>query len=349
MELDQLNKFFAGEITNNELIRLKSWLEKDPENRVIFDRGNELWQETSVHVKFNNCNTDASWMKISSRLGFVKNNFKSVAVLGKIKFRILIAAATLTCLVTIGGLSLWVSEILSFQQATTASTSTTVVTGKGEKASIYLADSTEIILNSSSTLRYDGKYNAEERVVKFSGEAFFNVKTNAEKPFIVQLEQMTIVATGTRFNVFSFSDENRMETTLEEGIIKVAIKGREPINLKTGQQVVYYRNTNEILVRDVHTETYTSWKENKLRFMDTPFEEVLRKVARRYNVKFIITDSELLDLKYTATFIDESVEDIMQLLKAVSPINYETYIRTTVTDNQYNNPKIVISKDKNIK
>ena len=104
--------------------------------------------------------------------------------------------------------------------------------------------------------------------------------------------------------------------------------------------------SEKILIRDVNTDTYTSWKENKLRFNDTPFEEVLRRIGRKYNVTFEITDRDLLNLKYTATFIDEPVDQVMQMLKTVSPITYKIYNRTSVNDKQYLKPKIVVGKRK---
>jgi transmembrane sensor len=339
-------KFFAGEISDSEMILLKSWLDQDPENRRIFNEENELWQATNVQTKLENYKTDTAWINISSRLGLGKNNFKSVTILRKNNFRILIAAATVACLVAIGGLSLWIAGKTSFQQMVAAST--IVTTNEGEKAHIFLADSTEIILNSESKLQYNGHYNIKDRTVKFTGEAFFDVSTNPEKPFVVQLDQMRISATGTRFNIFSFGNEDRVETTLEEGAITVSIKGKEPVNVKSGQQVVYFVKSKKVLVRDVATDTYTSWKENKLRFNDTPFEEVLRRIGRKYNVKFEITNRDLLNLKYTATFIDESIEEVMQMLKTVSPITYEIFNRTSVNDKKYLKPRIVVGKRKAI-
>ena len=97
------------------------------------------------------------------------------------------------------------------------------------------------------------------------------------------------------------------------------------------------------MVEDVTIESFTSWKENKLRFNDTPFEEALRNIARRYNVTFEIQDTRLLELKYTATFIDESIENVMQMLKSVSPIKYKIIHRTTVSDKTYLKPKIVVT------
>jgi transmembrane sensor len=339
-------KFFAGEISDNELIQLKLWLEADPENRRIFDQENELWQEASIQTKFENYKNDSAWLNISSKLGMGKNRVKSVTLLRKNNFRILIAAATIACLMAIGGLGLWMVSRNSFHQMTAGST--IVETKEGEKARIILSDSSEVILNSDSRVQYVGDYNLSDRRVKLSGEAFFEISTNPEKPFVVQLDNMSISATGTRFNVFSFKNENRVETTLEEGAIRVSVKGKEPINVRSGQQVVYFLNTGEVQVLDVNTDTYTSWKENMLRFNDTPLEEALRRIGRKYNVTFEVTNRDLLDLKYTATFIDETVEEVMQMLKTVSPITYKIYYRTSVKDKQYIKPKIIVGKRKTI-
>ena len=340
-------KFFAGEISDIELIQLKLWLELNPENRRIFDEENEIWQEASFKTKLETYKNDSAWIKISSRLGLGEESSKSITLLRKNSFRVMLAAATVACLIAFGGLSLWIASRKSFNHIKTATT--TVETKEGEKARIILSDSSEIILNSDSRVQYIGNYNLFDRKIRLTGEAFFDISTNPEKPFLVQLENMSISATGTRFNVFSFPSESRVETTLEEGAIKVSVKGKDPIRVRAGQQVVYFVNTGEILLLDVNTDTYTSWKENMLRFNDTPFEEVLRRIGRKYNVTFEVTNRDLLDLKYTATFIDESIEEVMQMLKTVSPITYKIYYRTSVNDKRYIKPRIVIWNRKVIK
>ena len=337
-------KFLAREISDNELVRLKTWLELDSENRRIFNQENEIWQEASFQTKFENYKTDSTWLSISNRLGIGKNNLKSVTVFRKNNFRVIIAAASIAFLIAVGAISLWISskkssELLAFS-------STTIETKAGEKAHVILSDSSEIILNSDSRVQYIGNYNLIDRKVKLAGEAFFDVSTNPDKPFVVQLDNMSISAKGTRFNVFSFANENRVETTLEEGVIKVTVKGKEPISVRAGQQVIYFVNTGEVRVINVNTDTYTSWKENMLRFNDTPLEEVLRRIGRKYNVTFEVANRDLLDLKYTATFIDESIEEVMQMLKTVTPITYKIHYRTSVNDKQYLKPRIVVWKRK---
>jgi transmembrane sensor len=341
MNIEELSvKFLAGEISKEEMELLISALEKSSENRKIFDTTNELWGKTDINKKLEYFSVDEGWSKLSSKLGIRIGRSKSILVINRTKFRILVAAATVACLMTISGLSYWLIERQTANESIVAST--IIRTGEGEKAQIYLSDSTQVYMNSGSLLKYDADYNSIGREVKLRGEAFFDVHTNPEKPFVVELSGMTVIATGTKFNILSYGNENRIEATLEEGKIHVAIKDQDTIDVKAGQQVVYFTKTNKAVIQDVKTETYTSWTENKLRLIDTPLEDALRKIGRRYNVVFEIRGHELLDLKYNATFIDESIEEVMQMLQSVTPIRYKIYKRTGLNDKKYLKPKIVV-------
>jgi ferric-dicitrate binding protein FerR (iron transport regulator) len=339
---DLIIKFLAVEISDSEIDILKSWLEKDPDNRRIFDEENELWQESGLQSEPEYFKTEEGWRSLSSSLNFGEARKGSVVLINKNKLRVLLAAASFAVIIALGGLMVWLVQKQPLKQQHIASS--TVFAGEGQKAKICLPDSTIVILNSGSSLQYGMDYNLKDRVVNLIGEGFFVVHTDPERPLKVQSGDITVIAAGTRFNMLSYSNENRIETTLEAGKINVTIKGKDTINLSVGEQVVYFQKSNEFVVRKVATETYTSWKENKLRLIDTPFEEALNKIARRYNVTFEIHGNELLDLRYTATFIDESIIDVMQMLKVVSPITYKIDYRTSVRDKEYKKPRIIIMK-----
>jgi transmembrane sensor len=341
-----VSKFFAGEISDSELDQLLLWLDSDPENRRIFNQENEVWQEASFRNKLENYKNDSAWLSISSKLELGKGKPRSVTVIRKNYFRILVAAASVICLLAIGGVSSWFISVRSYHQI--SENQSIIETNEGEKAHVILPDSSEIYLNSGSRIQYISDYNLFKRTVQLSGEAYFVVSTNKAKPFVVKSNDLTVTATGTRFNIFSFPNENRVETTMEEGKIDVSVKGQAPINVKAGQQVVYNVKNGDVFVHDVNPDTYTSWRENKLLFFDTPFEEVLRKVGRKYNVTFEVAGHDLMDLKFTATFIDESIEEVMQMLKTVSPVMYKIHYRTSVSDKEYHRPRIVIWKRKQL-
>jgi transmembrane sensor len=337
-------KFFAQEIADNEMILLRSWLESSPGNRRIFNETNELWQGTGEFFNSELSETDTAWADISARLGIGRKKTRPFFNPGKNFYVLLIAAASIAFLLVIGGITQWMGSKPSQQ---TVIASTRITTLEKEKAHIFLSDSTEVILNSESTLQYSGQYNINSRDVELTGEAFFSVKTNPEKPFVVELKGMKVTATGTSFNICSYEDDNRVVTTLEEGKIQIAIDGKELLDLKSGQQAVYSAKTNMVLVHEVLVDNYTSWKENKLRFFDTPFEEVLRQIGRKYNVEFEISTSNLYYLNYTATFLDESVDEIMKMLASVSPITYKIIKPTSKDGKKSLKTKIVVGKKKN--
>lgn len=335
-----ISKFLAKEISDNELIELRSWLIDNEENRRRFDVENELWQETDIRLKYEHFNTDTAWENISGKLDFRSSSNNRLQFRSKSHFRFLIAAASLLFFLSIGGFGLWIKSNRTLQHLNSAIT--TIQAKEGDKSYVFLPDSSRVVLNSGSKLQYDGKYNADERIVRLSGEAFFDVSANPERPFIVETDNVNIIARGTRFNVFSYPEIDRIETTLEEGEVLVSVKGHDDILLQPGHQVIYFRSSDNTQIREVVAGTYTAWIENKLKFKNTAFEEVMRSLSRKYNVKIEITNRELYKIKYTATFIDESIEEVMEMLSAVSPIEFQIYNRTSEDDEHYLKPRVVI-------
>lgn len=335
-------KFLSHEISDDEISTLKAWLEKNKANRHIFDEENELWQESDLTNKEKKFQPEIGWNEIEVRLGFDKKMRSPVFVINKIHVRAILAAASVFIIFFLGYKLFWHGpETIKYSGNKLFYK---VQTNEGDRASIILPDSTLIIMNSGSTIEYSSDFNINSRNIYLQGEAYFNVHKNSELPFKVNLSKMAVIATGTKFNILSYSNEDIVETTLEEGSIKVEIKDKNSIEVQPGQQVIYYEKSGQTVVRNVAPDTYTSWKENKLRLSDTSLEEAFRRIARRYNVTFEIRSYELLEIKYTATFIDESIEDVMQMLKDVSPIKYRIINRTAISDKKYTKPKIIVDK-----
>ena len=343
-----INKFLAGEISDSEQYLLKSWLAESSDNRKEFDEENEIWQETNLHAKYEYFNAEKGWNNVLNKLkrNGEQNLNNQVVVFRKDVFRVVAAAASIALIIALGGFFYGISKQKTILADNSTVATTKIQTREGEQATITLPDLTRVIMNSGTTIKYSSDFNVNDRKIWLSGEAYFDVKKNSDKPLQVYLDKITVVATGTKFNVFSYNTENRIEATLEEGNIHVEIPGKETIHLTSGQQVVYLVNNNTATVKNVTTESFTSWTEHKLRLNDTPFEEALRNIARRYNVTFEIQDPKLFELKYTATFIDESIEEVMQMLKVVSPIRYTITNRTTATDKKYIKPKITTTSRK---
>ena len=168
----------------------------------------------------------------------------------------------------------------------------TLSTAKGETYQVKLPDGTAVWLNAASSLTYSASLTAHgKRVVRLSGEAFFQVAKDKSHPFIVESKGQQVEVLGTQFNINSYKEEEVTKTTLLEGAVSISSGGQSKI-LKPGQQSVL-SGTDKLTVKDVNIEEATAWKNNDFYFRVESMESVMRKVSRWYNITVSYTDEEL--------------------------------------------------------
>lgn len=194
----------------------------------------------------------------------------------------------------------------------------------GEKSMITLYDGTRVWLNSGTTFKYPVAFQAKERKVYLNGEAYFDVSGRKEQPFIIQADQLKIKVLGTRFDVCAYHTEDEFFVTLEEGSVYTSsdVNGKELV-LSPGDQAVFSRKTNQFAQIRVDTGLYSSWKEDLLRFQDTPFREVIKKMERWYDVNITLDGSINTEETYTMTIKTESLREMLNVLSKTTPIKYE--------------------------
>ncbi len=186
----------------------------------------------------------------------------------------------------------------------------TITTPTGGQYQIMLPDGSKVWLNTASSLKFPNVFRGERREVELVGEAYFQVKKNAEMPFIVKSKRGEIEVLGTGFNVMAYDDEPQMKTTLIEGSVKV--KGRETRVLKPGEQAISNGQKTRVVRVDVNEAT--AWKSNMFQFNDTPVESVMREASRWYNVD-VIYSGKIPERSFTGKIsrevrIDEFLEMI---------------------------------------
>lgn len=197
---------------------------------------------------------------------------------------------------------------------------------KGSVSSLVLPDNTIIYLNADSEVKYsiDGKDGVRE--VFLSGEAWFDVAKNTEKPFFVYTSTYDVEVTGTKFNVKAYEYENYVSTTLEEGEVKITasenFKLEDKLILKPGQQAVFDKEQKVLKVQDVNTQLFSSWKDNKLIFVNMSLQELQVLLERKYGVDILIKNKELLNLHFDGVIKNETIFEIMEILKFTLSIDY---------------------------
>jgi transmembrane sensor len=157
----------------------------------------------------------------------------------------------------------------------------TIETPKGGQYQIKLPDGTMVWLNASSSMTYPVRFTGAERLVEITGEAYFEVAHNAQKPFIVKSRQQRIEVLGTHFNVMAYGDEIETKTTLLEGSVKV-MSPKKQLLLKPGQQSSVSVN-GASLEEDVDIDGVVAWKNGKILLNDMSIQHIMRSLSRWYN------------------------------------------------------------------
>lgn len=151
---------------------------------------------------------------------------------------------------------------------------------------ITLPDGTRVWLNAASSIRYPTAFAGEVRKVEITGEVYFEVTHDAQKPFRVEVAgRSTVEVLGTSFNISAYADESTIKTTLLEGKVKVAANGNPAQELRPGQQARQAESGSVTISNDVDPAEVLAWKDGWFQFNQASIPEVMRQLARWYDVE----------------------------------------------------------------
>lgn len=324
---------------STEKDQLKKWIESSIDNKQYFEQVRNIWDATDKKIDPGKINTTAALKKVFDRIPEVSAGKSFWYYWQKI-------AAVLIFPLAIGTL-LW----FYFNSNNTISSNelvyNEVFAAFGTRSSLRLADSTLVWLNSGSSLKYPNKFNSKNRTVFLKGEAYFEVESDISKPFIVQTPTIEIKATGTKFNVQEYDYNPVTEVTLVSGKVIVNETGNNKnpqliSELDPDQHLAYNRQTKKQEITNENSYRFVAWKDGKLIFRNEPLYKVLNKIGIIYNVDIELQGKMVKDYRYHATFQDESLEEILKLLKLSAPIDFKEVPRKLLDDRSFSKKKIII-------
>jgi len=160
----------------------------------------------------------------------------------------------------------------------------TISTPKGGQYQVLLPDGTKVWLNAASQLRFPVAFTGNDRKVELSGEAYFEVAKNKDKPFKVLTTHQEIEVFGTHFNVNAYANEAITKTTLLEGKVRVT-KGKTTAWLKPGQQALNSATSANLMVKEVSDlSEAVAWKNGLFMFDNEDIYTIMNKISRWYDV-----------------------------------------------------------------
>lgn len=324
-----LTRYVVGECSDEERAWIGHWMTLSPEHRLRVERLMNIWKVTGpVQSEWD---TAMAWKRVQQR---IRTDIRPVHAdrpprpmrdrrLPRHASFMVRALAILALVGLVTVLLIGLPE--QTDVAVTVPPDKVFETGKGQRATITLADGTEIRLNVMSRLVVPESFREGSRGVSLEGEAHFDVAPDPDRPFRVTTQGAVVDVLGTAFTVRSYDDEEDVQVAVSEGSVRLQASSgsADTATLAPNDLGVIRRGELRPVRHNVNLDHYMAWLEGRLVFVDTPFSDVAEQLERWYDleVEVRVPESEIKPLN--VRFTTESVREILNVIAATLDLRYE--------------------------
>lgn len=344
-----LIQYIQGNCSAEEKSRVERLIREDPEIKKEFETLKATWDQTSIFEL--EANKPKSWKKITRKiedeeeketpiyeLGFVGKNKFEAAHERKKPFKRFItrswcfSVAAALFLLALASYLIFPSQVKSLLTDPNP-TMREISTLPGERVSVTFSDGSRVKLNGASLIRLPKEFSGDTREVKLlKGEAYFDVTTNREKPFIVHTPRADVEVLGTKFNINAYPRGKNVQVVVAEG--KVAVRSNETaadkmpdekqeVLLTSGQLTTVDETGLPAEPKQTNLLSHIGWIDNIIVFESASLADVLDRLSNYYDVSFEVRDSTLYQRKLTAEFRDEPLSRVLEVAMLSLNIAYE--------------------------
>lgn len=330
--------YLSGESNEQDRALIDQWRAESHEHEYLYTEYSRAWETFPVSQLMEQFNSFEALKKVNKRILFSattswKNQIQRIAAVLIIPLLIYSGYVTFKNFkATVGIEGKPVIQVIESRP--------------GMVTSFELADGTKVWLNAGSSLLFPTSFTENRRNVTLSGEAFFEVAKDEEKPFRVEAGDLKIEVLGTSFNVTHYAEDSQSEVVLVEGKVNLFTEKEIFGTLSPGQRAIYKEDTQKTAAEKVEVDKYISWREGNLIFRDDHMEDVVRRLSRWFNVEIIIKDPEIKTYGYKASFRNETLTQVLNLLKLSAPIDYQITGNTLMKNGEYTKQKVYLMKRK---
>lgn len=317
-ELDEatLLNYIRDIASKEENARVEAWLKEGEENEKILLQLASIDYAIRTRKRIESRSSLSAYFKVGKHIKRQKGRIQ-------LKRFYVAAACFVGVLVLSTVISFWTQKKVDWERQII-----TVRANAGMRTHFNLPDGTVVHLNSGSELTYPFPYEKDKRCVTLSGEAYFKVAHDSKMPFVVNTanDQIRVNVLGTEFNLQSYKDENIVQTTLVSGSVNLEMMKNghviSDVNLRPSERAVYDMVSETVFISTVNPEYDIAWKDGRIIFKDMPLPQVLKKLAYFYNVRFEVKDSVIDSYRFTGTFQNKQLSEVLNYLKISSHIDY---------------------------
>lgn len=304
-----LKKHFNNETSPEEEVLVSAFKKEKPQEYKVLEH---LWWSTAK-IQIKNFDSDAAWHKVVAQAN--NRSRKPIPIYKRLQRIAAVAIILIICSIS----------VYHFVDKRTEPVSIFASTNQTERGTmITLSDGSKVWLNKNSRFTYPEHFEGKTRRVSLTGEAFFEVAKNPEKPFIIETDNAEVTVLGTSFNINT--DTVQSTISVATGKVKVESKfSNETVTLLP--QYMATATKTDLQKKENTNPNYLSWKTGIFTFTDTPLPIVIRDLNTFYD-KVILLNVEDAEQRFTAQFDNAKQEDIIEILKLTYKLTIEDNTNT---------------------
>jgi len=301
-----IRKFLAGEASDSEKKILNDWYLQQNEKDVVWDAvsAEEEKEVQARMLKHINKHVKASRPRIVSfNKGFIRRA----------------AAVIIGFMLLLGGYTYFTKGNKSAKVLSAAIIAPVKFL---ENKYVVLPDSSVVVLHSGSKIQYT--FNGKKRQLSLIGEAYFDIKHKADQPFEIHTGRVITTVLGTAFNIKAYPDQD-VTVSVTRGKVSVQDGSKKMLAiLLPNQQVSYNEIAKSTSLKTVVSKEVIGWAKSDMQLTDMPFEQVIERLDRRYNVKIEFKNPELAKCLITGRFNGtESLDQVLQVVTETMNYSYK--------------------------
>ncbi len=294
---EHLAAYLLDELSAEGRTAVEVWLAADPANRIHFNQFKKIWEQSRLLAAAHYVDEDAAWQRFQRRV-MAPSKKPVVRSISWMK-----VAAVFILVVGAAFIALQLFRRESISNVTTQSANTIVKD--------TLSDGSVITLNTHSSLTYPEKFKGDTRLVALKGEAFFNVTPDRKRPFVIQVNDVSITVVGTSFNVKS--ENGLTEVIVETGIVRVTRNG-QVVELRPKEKVTVQPQDSVLQKVKEEEQLYNYYRTREFVCDNTPLWKLVDVLNEAYGVNIVLERRELRSLQINTTFSNESLDNILEVI-----------------------------------
>ncbi len=303
-------RVLSGEASDEERSHFDLWLAID-DNQIEWNNIAKSMGEADSTLIAEKVDVEQAWRRIKP-ITVSKNN-RTIRM-----FRAGAVAAAASVIIAVAMYLNPSDKIASNEQFRVAQTSNTI-------EQLDLNDGSLIDLNRNSSIRYPSLFSAEQRALTLSGEAFFDVASDKDRPFVISTQQIQIKVIGTAFNVKALPNTSLSEVSVHEGIVSVSsmLDPNNSLTLTAGDKAIFNAENNTWVKMQLANNNYIAWKTKKIAFKNEELPAAIALIEDVYYVKLNMPhDFDASSKMITTTFDKYTIEHIVMVLNGIYGVEF---------------------------